>query len=78
MDYKDCIIIYKNGSAVTLRANKLTACSEKNVVYVYDNDSIIAIINMEYVKTVLFDVCGDAQAMVDAINGVVFRLYDKQ
>ena len=73
MEYRDCIIVYKDGQAIILKANKLAIENEKKFAYVYDNENVMAIVALDEIKTVLFADIGAAeiaQAMVDAINGV--------
>ena len=73
MEYRDCIIVYKDGQAIILKANRLAIENEKKFAYVYDNESVMAIVALDEIKTVLFADIGDAEvakAMVDAINGV--------
>ena len=73
MEYRDCIIVYKSGQAIILKANRLAIENEKKFVYVYDNENVMAIVALDEIKTVLFADAGGpemAQAMVDAINGV--------
>ena len=73
MEYRDCIIVYKSGQAIILKANRLAIENEKKFAYVYDNENVMAIVALDEIKTVLFADMGDAEAakaMVDAINGV--------
>ena len=73
VDYRDCIIVYKSGQAIILKANRLAIENEKKFVYVYDNENVMAIVALDEIKTVLFaDTCGSemTQIILDAINGV--------
>ena len=79
MEYRDCIIVYKDGQAIILKANRLAIENEKKFAYVYDNESVMAIVALDEIKTVLFADTGGpemAQAMVDAINGVKHVTFD--
>ena len=68
MDYKDCIIVYKTGKGICLRATKLTVL---NIVYsrqVCHGDDVMAIVPFDEIKTIMFCDMADAQALMDVIG----------
>ena len=60
MNYKDCVIIYKTGKGIVLRATRLTVENKDKMIAVYDGNDIMAIVPFDEIKTVL--VCDMANA----------------
>lgn len=80
MDHKDCIIVYKNGKGIALRATQMTVRETQMTVEnidltltVYNGDDLMAIVPLDEIKTVIFADCGDAEAisaMIEAISAI--------
>lgn len=68
MFYKDCVIVYLNGKCVRMRATKLTIVEKTALVY--DSESVMAVVNLDSIKTILFCDMADIQAIVEAISSV--------
>ena len=68
--YKDCVIVYKSGKGIVLRATKMTVFNKDNVILVYDGDVIIAVVPFSEIKTVLFCEASNAAALCEAISEV--------
>lgn len=68
MDYKDCVIIYKTGKGLALRATKMTVVNEDKVFIVYDGSDVMAIIPFSEIKTVLFCDMADAEKLCEALK----------
>lgn len=71
MNYKDCVIIYKTGKGVVLRATRLTVVNEDKVFIVYDGSDVMAIIPFDEIKTVLFCDMADADELCKVLGGDV-------
>lgn len=71
---KDCVIVYKNGKGIALRATRmLVQDAEGMMVTVYNGDDLMAIVPLAEIKTVVFADCGDVysiQAMIEAISNI--------
>lgn len=71
IEHKDCIIVYKHGKGIALRATRLTVENAEGLITVYNGDDIMAIVPLSEIKTVVFADCGDArnvQSMIEAIS----------
>ena len=71
MEHRDCIIVYKNGKGISLRATRLTAENADKMITVYNGDDLMAIVPLDEVKTVIFADCGDAdgiKALMEAMT----------
>ena len=68
MDYKDCIIVYKTGKGIRLRATKLTVLNADKFAIVYNGDDVMAIVPFDEIKTIMFCDMADAQALMDVIG----------
>ena len=68
IEYQDCIIVYKNGKGIALRATRLTVENADKLITVYDGDDLMAIVPLDEIKTVLFVDCGSYDA-VDKLIG---------
>lgn len=68
--YKDCIIVYKSGKGIVLRATKMTVINKDNVILVYDGDVIMAVVPLSEIKTVMFCEASNAAKLCEAISGV--------
>lgn len=71
MEYKDCVIIYKTGKGVVLRATKLTVVNEDKVFIVYDGSDVMAIVPFDEIKTVLFCDMADAKELCEVLGGAL-------
>lgn len=69
MTYKDCVIIYKTGKGLKLRATKLTVVNEDKVFIVFDGSDVMAIIPFDEIKTVLFCDVTDAEELIEVLGG---------
>ena len=69
MNYKDCVIIYKTGKGVVLRATKLTVVNEDKVFIVYDGSDVMAIVPFDEIKTVLFCNIADVEKLCEILTG---------
>jgi len=69
MNYKDCVIIYKSGKGLSLRASRLTVVNEDKVFIVYDGSDVMAIIPFDEIKTVLFCDVADAEQLCNILMG---------
>ena len=67
--YKDCVIVYKSGKGVVLRATKLTVQNADKFAVVYDGDSVMAIIPFSEIRTVLFCDVTDADKLIEVLGG---------
>lgn len=67
--YKDCVIIYKNGKWIALRATKMTVYNKKNFFTVFDGEEVMAVVPFSEIKTVLFCDVSDAEDLCRAITG---------
>lgn len=70
---RDCIIVYKHGKGIALRATRLTVENTEGLITVYDGDDLMAIVPLAEIKTVVFANCGDCQsiqAMIEAISNI--------
>jgi len=71
MEHRDCIIVYKNGKGISLRATRLTVENAYKMITVYNGDDLMAVVPLDEVKTVIFADCGDVEnikAMIEAIT----------
>ena len=66
--YKDCVIVYKSGKGIVLRATKMTVINKDSVILVYDDDVIMAVVPLSEIKTVLFCEASDAEKLCEAIS----------
>ena len=71
MNYKDCVIIYKTGKGLKLRATKLTVVNEDKVFIVFDGSDVMAIIPFDEIKTVLFCDMADAEKLCEVLGGAL-------
>ncbi len=69
MNYKDCVIIYKTGKGVVLRAAKLTVVNEDKVFIVYNGYDVMAIVPFDEIKTGLFCNMADAEKLCEVLGG---------
>jgi hypothetical protein len=69
MNYKDCVIIYKTGKGITLRATSLTVENRDKMIVVYDGNDIMAIVPFDEIKTVLFCDVVDAEKLCEILMG---------
>lgn len=69
MNYKDCVIIYKTGKGLKLRATKLTVVNEDKVFIVFDGSDVMAIIPFSEIRTVLFCDMADADELIEVLGG---------
>jgi hypothetical protein len=69
MTYKDCVIIYKTGKGLKLRATKLTVVNEDKVFIVFDGSGVMAIIPFDEIRTVLFCDVTDADELCKVLGG---------
>lgn len=72
-DHKDCIIVYKHGKGIALRATRLTVENAEGLITVYNGDDLMAIVPLAEIKTVVFADFGDVdsiQAMIEAISNI--------
>lgn len=69
MEYKDCVIIYKSGKGLSLRASRLTVVNEDKVFIVYDGSDVMAIVPFSEIKTVLFCDAADAEELCKVLGG---------
>lgn len=69
MNYKDCVIIYKTGKGLKLRATKLTAVNDDKVFIVFDGSDVMAIVPFDEIKTVLFCDVADAEKLCELLGG---------
>lgn len=59
IEHKDCIIVYKKGRSISLRATRLTVENSDKMITVYNGDDLMAIVPIDEIKTVIFADCGD-------------------
>ena len=74
IEYKDCIIVYKNGEGISLRATRLTVENADKLITVYNGDDLMAIVPLDEIKTVVFADCGSADAigtLIEAISATI-------
>lgn len=69
MNYKDCVIIYKTGKGLKLRATKLTVVNDDKVFIVFDGSDVMAIVPFDEIKTVLFCDVADAEKLCELLGG---------
>ena len=69
MEYKDCVIVYKTGKGVVLRATKLTVVNEDKVFIVFDGSDVMAIVPFDEIRTVLFCDVADAEKLCEVLGG---------
>ena len=69
MEYKECVIIYKTGKGVVLRATRLTVVNEDKVFIVYDGSDVMAIIPFSEIRTMLFCDVADAEKLCEVLGG---------
>ena len=69
MNYKDCVIVYKTGKGLKLRATKLTVVNEDKVFIVFDGSDVMAIIPFSEIRTVLFCDETDADELIKVLGG---------
>jgi hypothetical protein len=69
MTYKDCVIIYKTGKGLKLRATKLTVVNEDKIFIVFDGSDVMAIIPFDEIRTVLFCDVADADELCKVLGG---------
>ena len=69
MNYKDCVIIYKTGMGIKLRATKLTVVNEEKVFIVYDGSDVMAIVPFSEIKTMLFCDAADMEMLCKVLGG---------
>lgn len=72
-EYRDCVIVYKHGKGIALRATRLTVENSDGLITVYDGDDLMAIVSLSEIKTVVFADCGGCdsiQAMIEAISNI--------
>ena len=71
MEHGDCIIVYKNGKGISLRATRLAVENTDKMITVYNGEDLMAIAPLDEVKTAIFADCGDVEnikAMIEAIS----------
>ena len=71
IEHKDCIIVYKSGKGIALRATGLTVVNSDKMVVVCNGDEIMAIVPLAEIKTIIFADCGDYEtvnSMIEAIT----------
>jgi hypothetical protein len=74
IEYQDCIIVYKNGKGISLRATRLTVENADRLITIYDGDNLMAIVPFDEIKTVVFADCGSADAvekLIEAISATI-------
>ena len=74
IEYQDCIIVYKNGKGISLRATRLTVENADKLITVYNGDDLMAIVPLSEIKTVVFADCGSADAvgnLIEAISSII-------
>ena len=69
MEYKDCVIIYKTGNGISLRATRLTVENKDKMIVVYNGNDIMAIVPFDEIKTVLFCDMADAEKLCEVLKG---------
>lgn len=69
--YKDCVIIYKTGKGLKLRATKPTVVNEDKVFIVFDGSDVMAIIPFSEIRTVLFCDVTDADELIEVLGGAI-------
>lgn len=69
MNYKDCVIIYKTGKGLKLRATKLMVVNDDKVFIVYDGSDVMAIVPFSEIRTVLFCDVTDADELIEVLGG---------
>ena len=73
MDYKDCIIVYKHGKGIALRATRLTVENKDGMIIVFNGDDIMALVPLTEIKTVVFADCADydtQKSIIEAISNI--------
>lgn len=70
MEYKDCIIVYKNGKGISLRATRMTVENADKMITVYNGDDLMAVVPLDKIKTVVFADCGDAAAISELMEAI--------
>ena len=70
IEHKDCIIVYKKGRGISLRATRLTVENSDKMVTVYNGDDLMAIVPLDEIKTVVFADCGDVGAISRLIEAI--------
>lgn len=68
MNYKDCVIIYKTGKGLKLRATRLTVVNEDKVFIVFDGSDVMAIVPFDEIRTVLFCDVTDADELIEVLG----------
>jgi len=74
IEYQDCIIVYKNGKGISLRATRLTVENSDKLITVYNGDDLMAIVPLDEIKTVVFADCGSADTvgkLIEAISATI-------
>ena len=66
-EYKDCVIVYKTGKGLCLRATKLTVHNADKFAVVWDNDNVMAIVPFAEIKTILFCDITDAEKLLETL-----------
>ncbi len=67
-EYKDCLIIYKTGKGIVLRATKLTVQNADKFAVVYDGENIMAMVPFAEIKTIIFCQKIEADKMVEILT----------
>ena len=68
-EYKDCVIVYKSGKGIVLRATRLTVQNADKFAVVYDGESVMAIVPFEEIKTILFCHMSEAEKLMEILCG---------
>ncbi len=74
IEHQDCIIVYKNGKGISLRATRLTVENADKLITVYNGDDLMAIVPLDEIKTVVFADCGSADEvgkLIEAISATI-------
>lgn len=70
MEHGDCIIVYKNGKGISLRATRLAVENTDRMITVYNGVDLMAVVPLDEVKTVIFADCGDAENIKEMIESI--------
>lgn len=70
MKHKDCIIVYKSGKGIALRATRLTVENSDKMAVVYNGEELMAIVPLAEIKTIIFADCGDYEAVNSMIEAI--------
>ena len=70
IEYQDCIIVYKHGKGIALRATRLTVENTDKMITVYDGDNLVALVPLDEIKTVVYADCGSGDAVGELIEAI--------